>query len=305
MASLKQRVESFLSGRLGFMLALFTPSLLLISFTFLVPVLYALYLSLYKYNPLFGSSEFLGLGNYLRIFSSGVFWNSLTVTVYFAFAAVLVEVLLGLLIALLLNRSFWGNSVLRAALILPWAVPWVINGIMWKWIYNPKFGALNGLLKQLGLISSYKVWLGDPFTAINMVVLADVWKETPFIALLLLAGLQTIPEHLYEAALTEGAGAWSQFWTITLPMLKPFLAIAVILRGIWAFKTFDLIYSLTQGGPSQSTNVLNFYIYTTSFSRLNFGYGSALSVLFTLLILVLCWLYFRAAYRTRSGLEGG
>jgi len=177
--------------------------------------------------------------------------------------------------------------MLRTILLLPWAVPWVVNGIIWKWILNPRFGALNALLQQLGIIKSYRVWLGEPFLALNMMILADIWKETPFIAILLLAGLQAIPKELYEAAMVEGAGSWRRFWAITLPLIRPVLFVALTLRAIWSLKTFDLVFALTQGGPSGGTNLLNYYIYTTSFSRLDFGYGATLSVVFVFLILII------------------
>lgn len=276
---------------------LISPSIIMIAFVFLIPIFYVLYLSLYRYNLLIPGRLFVGFQNYSHLFTSPDFWNSLKVTFYFTFVAVGVEITLGLLIALLLNQPFKGKAVLRTALVVPWAIPWVVNGIMWKWIYNPSFGALNGLLKQLGLITSYKVWLGKPFLALNMVVIADVWKETPFIAILLLAGLQTIPRTLYEAAEVEGANAVERFWNVTLPLIRPLLFVALTLRTIWALKTFDLIFALTQGGPSEGTSLLNYYIYTTSFSRLNFGYGAAISVVFTIFILIITLFYYKSIFK--------
>jgi len=266
---------------------LVTPSMLAIGFTFLLPIGYVVYLSLHKYNILIPAHPFVGFSNYLRLLSDPNFWNSLEVTLYFAFVGVTTEVTLALLIALFLNQRFRGQMILRTILLLPWAVPWVVNGIIWKWIYNPRFGALNALLQQLGIIKSYQVWLGKPFLALNMMILADVWKETPFIAVMLLAGLQALPKELYEAAMVEGASAWRRFWSITLPLIRPVLFVALILRAIWSLKTFDLVFTLTQGGPSGGTSLLNYYIYTTSFSRLDFGYGSALSVVFVFLILII------------------
>lgn len=266
-------------------LGLIVPSLLAIGFTFILPICYVIFLSLHNYNILMPSHKFVAFSNYLRLLRDLNFWYSLKVTLYFAFVGVTVEVVLALLIALFLNLRFRGQLVLRTILLLPWAVPWVINGIMWKWIFNPRFGALNALLQQLGIIKSYQVWLGRPFLALNMMILADVWKETPFIAVLLLAGLQALPKELYEAAMVEGAGAWKRFWAITLPLLRPVLFVALTLRAIWSLKTFDLVFALTQGGPSGGTNLLNYYIYNISFSRLDFGYGSAISVVFVVLIL--------------------
>lgn len=273
------------------------PSIFMIALVFLVPIGYCIYLSLHKYYILVPERPFIGFQNYLNLFSNPAFWHSLSNTLYFTFVAVTVEILLGLLIALLLNQPFRGRAVLQTALIVPWAIPWVANGIIWKWIFNPKFGALNGLLKQLGLITSYKIWLGKPFTALNMVVLADVWKETSFIAIILLAGLQTIPKVLHEAAAVEGANVWQRFWNVTLPLIRPILFVALTLRTIWAFKTFDLIFALTQGGPMGGTEVLNYHIYQISFTRLKFGYGSSLSVVLTVIVLGLTLMYYRLVFR--------
>ena len=274
------------------------PSILMIAFAFLIPMGNCIYLSFHKYHLLVANKPFIGLQNYLHIFiADSTFWHSLWVTFYFTFVAVGIEIILALLIALLLNQSFRGRAILRATLILPWAIPWVVNGIMWKWIYNPSFGILNGLLKQLGLIDSYKVWLGTPFLALNMMVLSDVWKETPFIAILLLAGLQTIPKDLYESAEIDGASLWKRFWNITLPLIRPTFFLAFVLRTIWAFKTFDLVYALTQGGPVDGTSLLNYYIYETSFSRLNFGYGAAVSMILMIIVLGLTLIYYKVIFR--------
>jgi len=275
------------------LMTLLSPSLAFIIFVFTVPIIYSIFISLHRYNILLPVRTFVAFDNYIRLLQDGVFWHSLKVTIFFVIGAVIIELLLGMLIALLLNQEFKGKAYLRVLLLVPWAVPWVVNGTMWKWVYNTEFGALNILLKQLGIISGNINWLGEPFRALIMMVLADVWKETPFIAILLLAGLQVIPEHFYEAAKIAGAGVWRRFFHITLPLLKPVLFVALSLRTIWAFKSFDLVYALTQGGPSQGTNLLNFHIYQTTFSNLNFGYGATLSIILTLIILFITILYYK------------
>ena len=275
------------------LVSLLSPSLLFILFVFTIPIIYSIYISFFRYNILLPQRPFIAWGNYISLIRDGVFWHSLGVTIYFVLGAVMLEMLLGILIALLLNQDFWGKNYLRVIMLVPWAVPWVVNGIMWKWIYNTEFGALNIFLKQLGMISENINWLGEPFRALNMMILADVWKETPFIAILLLAGLQTIPEQYYEAARIAGAGVWQRFYQITLPLLKPIIFVALSLRTIWAFKSFDLVYALTQGGPSQGTNLLNFHIYQTTFSYLNFGYGATLSIVLTLIIMVITLFYYK------------
>lgn len=168
---------------------------------------------------------------------------------------------------------------------------------MWKWIYNPKYGALNGLLHSLGLIKHDIVWLGAPFLALNMTVLADAWKETPFIMLLILAGLQTVPKDVYEAALVDGSNPWQTFINITMPLIRPMIFIALTLRTIWALKTFDLIYTLTAGGPSNGTALLTYYNYKVSFVSLRMGYGSAVAWLITIIILAFVVIYTRYIYR--------
>jgi ABC-type sugar transport system permease subunit len=228
------------------------------------------------------------------------FWTSVRITGIYALLAVSLEIVLGFLIALMLNREFRGRGVVRMLALLPWAIPAVVNGIMWKWILNPRYGALNGLLLQLGIIKSpndYIVWLGNPTLALIMVVLADVWKETPFIMLLFLAALQTIPKDLYEAARVDGAGRLRILFNITIPLIRPTLFVAVALRTIWALKNFDLIYTLTSGGPSNGTAVLGYYTYLESFVALDLGRGAAVAYLLTLAVMGLVLLYQKALYR--------
>lgn len=275
------------------LITLLLPSFLFIIFVFAVPIFYSIFISLHHYNILLPYHPFVGFKNYIKLSQDSVFWSSLKITLYFVVVAVAIELSLAMLIALLLNQDFKGREFLRVILMVPWAVPWVVNGIMWKWIFNSEFGVLNKLLLQIGIIGKNIKWLGKPFLALNMMIFADVWKETPFIAILLLAGLQAIPIDYYEAAEIEGANSWVKFCRITLPLLKPVTFVALSLRTIWAFKSFDLVYALTQGGPSQGTNLLNFYIYQTTFSHLDFGYGATLSLVLTIIILVITLLFYK------------
>jgi ABC-type sugar transport system permease subunit len=210
---------------------------------------------------------------------------------------VITEICLAIAIALLLNRPFRGRWLVRMLALLPWAVPSVVNGIMWKWILNPSYGALNGFLYSLGIIKDYVIWLGSPTLALIMVILADVWKETPFIMLLVLAALQTIPKDLYEAARVDGASAWQTFSRITIPLIQPVLFVAIALRTIWALKSFDLIYTLTAGGPSGGTSVIGYYTYLKSFVSLNLGRGAAVAYIMTAIVFVLIIIYQRMLYR--------
>lgn len=264
-------------------------------FFFLYPLLSTLWFSLHRYHLARPSERpFIGVLNYVAVFQDSYFWVSVKATIYFLVVAVSIEMILGLAIAVLLNQKFRGRGFVRALLIIPWAVPAVVNGVMWKWIYNPSFGALNGLLETFGLIDKYIVWLGHPFLALNMLVIADVWKETPFIVLIILAALQTIPESLYEAAKVDGANAWQSFRKITLAVIRPTLFVALSLRTIWAVKNFDLVYTLTQGGPSRGTSLIAYYMYVKSFVSLTFGYGAAVACIITIVIFIIIFFYQRA-----------
>jgi ABC-type sugar transport system permease subunit len=240
---------------------------------------------------------FVFFDNYKYVLSDPTFWQSAKATGFFVLGAVSLNIIIALAIALLLNREFVGRNMVRMLALLPWAIPGVVNGIMWKWILNPSYGALNGLLLQLGIIDKYVVWMGTPAGAMIMAILADVWKETPFIMLLMLAALQTIPKDLYEAATVDGANVFKSFWHITIPLIKPTLFVALTLRTIWALKSFDLIYTLTAGGPSNGTTVIGYYTYLKTFVSLNLGRGSAVAYLMTAVVAILVILYQRALYK--------
>ena len=224
-----------------------------------------------------------GLENFYYLIDDENFRVALGYTFYFTIVSVAIEMLLGVVVALLLDQEFFGRTLVRALLILPWALPTIVNAMMWRLIYNPEFGSLNALLLQFGFIDTYRSWLGVPGTAMNMVILADVWKNYPLIALIVLGALQTIPRDLYEAAAIDGANAWKRFWHITFPgILAPF-SVALILRTIEAFKVFDIIYVMTRGGPADSTKTASFFVYQESFSYLRAGSGAAYAVAVTLL----------------------
>lgn len=279
--------------------ALLAPALLIMAFVTLYPLVSAFVISLRRWDLMRPEAghPFVGFENYRFLLGDPQFWQSVRVTVIFVVLAVSLEIILGLLIALMLNRPFRGRNLVRMLALLPWAVPSVVNGIMWKWILNPSYGALNGLLYSLGIIDQYVIWLGEPLRALLMVVVADVWKETPFIMLLFLAALQTIPSDLYEAARVDGATRLQQLFRITLPLIRPTLFVALALRTIWALKSFDLIYTLTAGGPSNGTSVIAHYTYLKSFVSLQLGRGAAVAYLMTAAVALLVILYQRALYR--------
>lgn len=279
--------------------AMIVPAFIVVFALILMPVLRAFWMSLHIIDlkrPALGQ-PFVGLENYIDIFQDSFFWASVYRTVYFMVVSIAIELVLGIAVALLLHQEFKGRGFLRAIILIPWALPITIDAIMWKWILNPSYGALNSLLWQLGLIDSYRAWLSRPFEALNMVILADIWKVTPLVVLLVLAALQTIPTHLYEAAVVDGANRWYSFWHITLPLLRPALTIILVIRSMDAFKVFDIIYIMTSGGPSDGTKVIAYYTYLEAFSYLRFGRGAALAYLMTLFILVLAYFYVRMVNR--------
>ena len=271
---------------------LVAPSLALIFGVVIYPLVYSLWISVHRMDltrP--GQLPFVGLANYARWLGSIQFWRSVQVTTYFTVVSVLVTVVLGLLTALVLNQRFAGRRVVRALLLVPWALPSVVTGVIWLWIYNGNYGALNGLLHQLGLIRSYQTWLGDPSLALYMVVATKVWKEVPFVALLLLATLQTIPAEVHEAARVDGAGTFGAFFRITLPLLRPGLLVVAILETMWTFRVFDIVYVLTSGGPADATMVVAYLTYMETFKFLRFGSGAALAYVVTLFIVLISFVY--------------
>jgi multiple sugar transport system permease protein len=258
---------------------LLTPALLLLGLVFVYPILRALSQSLFYQNlgtelqPIFA-----GLGNYLRMFGDGRFWRSLEHSVYFTIVSVVIEITLGLAIALVLNRTFRGRGAVRTIAILPWALPTALMGLVWTWLFNDQYGLLNDFLLRLGVIQTGINWLGDPQLAMGAVIAADVWKTTPFISILLLAGLQSIPADLYEAHAIDGANPWQSFRQITLPLILPQILVAAVFRVAQALGVFDLIAVMTGGGPAGATETVSMYIYATVMRYLDFGYGAALVI---------------------------
>lgn len=198
---------------------------------------------------------------------------------------------IGLCFSLVLNRSFKGRGLVRALILVPWALPHIVTGITWKWIFNANYGVLNGILYSLGLIESYKAWLGSADTALYMIVVPKVWKEIPFVALILLAGLQTIPRRLYESARVDGANPWQSFLHVTLPLLKPQILVVLVLETVWAIRVFDVVYAMTRGGPANASMVLNYLTYKETFEYLHFGYGAALAWIMLIITLGLAIIY--------------
>ena len=249
------------------------PALFLLAAVTIYPLTQVLYISFLRKLLIFNISEFVGFQNYVYLLQDERFWGALKNTSYFTAFSVICELVLGLAFALLLNRTFFGKGVARAFILVPWAIPTVVSAKMWEWMYNTDFGIFNYLLGT-------KInWLGDPQWALNAAIFMDVWKTTPFVVIILLAGLQVIPRDLYNAARIDGAGSVRLFLSITLPLLKPVILIVAIFRCLDAFRIFDAIYVLTGGGPANTTETLSIYTYKVLFQTLQFGYGSTLAVI--------------------------
>lgn len=262
--------------RLGY--GLLVPALLLLGAFLAYPIASAFVSSLHAYS-LTGEREFVGLQQYRELLQDRVALGSLG----FTFLFVGVSVSLGLLLALLIHPPYRGRGLVRGAVLIPWAIPTVAAAVMWKYMFNDQYGFVNLVLFGSDL-PGYQAWLSEPATARLAIIFADVWKTSSFAALLILAGLQTIPRDLHEAARVDGAGSVRRFLTITLPLLRPALLVALLFRMMDAFRVFDLVFVMTQGGPADSTNVLQFYGYQKMFPEQQFGYGSAVSVVVFLII---------------------
>ena len=270
-------------ARLAFWLL--APALAFVTLLGAFPVLSQFVLSFTRFNLKFPDERgFAGLSNYSQLVSDSVFWTDLGQTAYFTVVSVGLELVLGLAAALLLNRMTRGRMAMNSSLIVPWALPTVVAATMWSLLLNDRVGLVNSVLERLGLMGEPIVWLG-PRLAMTSVILADVWKTTPFVAIILLAGLKSIPRQYYEAAALDGAGHWAVFRSVTLPLLKPFIAVAVLFRTMDAFRVFDLIWVLT-GGASR-TETLSVYIHRVLFRYADMGYGSTMTVALFVIVFLL------------------
>jgi len=275
---------------------LFTAPLAAVLFAVAVfPIVYSFYISLYSLKLTRPRSvPFVGLENYLTVLTDPMFWEAVERTVIFSVMAVAAVSVLALLIALLLNEQFPGRRFLSAILLIPWAIPYVANALMWKWIYDSNYGALNGILYQLDFINTYMVWLGDARKTLALIANAFVWKEVPLAVILLLVGLKTIPADLYAAAKVDGAGVFQRFFHITLPALKPSFALVIIYETMMAIRHFDLFFILTEGGPGNASDVVAWRIYVETFRNLSFGTGAAMSYILALATLALSYVVIRS-----------
>ncbi len=278
------------------------PALILIGTIMVVPLIIGLsyaFRDLTLLDPL--SGDYIGFDHFREIWDDGNFWNALLNTAVWTISCVTLQFFLGLVLAVLLNRNFFGRGLLQALVFLPWAVPSFLSGLNWAWLFNPVVGPLPYWFQALGLMSTPDNLLSDPHHALWGPIIAMVWWGIPFFAITLLAALQSIPRDIYEAAAMDGAGSIRRFQSITLPYLAPTMAITILLRTVWVANSADLIVVMTRGGPADSTQIMASYIFTQAFQRLDFGYASALSAV--LLVLLLAYAFVLVALRQTLALR--
>lgn len=267
------------------------PALIVLAVIAVYPILRTFWLSFHEMSlkrPQSGF-PFIGLANYAKILTDSRAATDILFTLKFTVVTVVLEMFLGYSAALIMNRAFKGRGIVRAAILVPWAIPTSVSAMMWKFIYNDQYGMFNDILYRLGIITKYKAWLSTSSGSFMALVITDVWKTAPYMALLILAGLQMIPGELYESAKLDGANALQRFWNITLPLSKRSLLVALLFRTLDAFRVFDLISVLT--GGANGTESIAVYAYKQLMTFLDFGYGSALAVLIFLIVFVISIIY--------------
>lgn len=286
-------------------LLLLLPSIVLLVVVVILPAARVVLLSVQEVEP-GGASAFhwAGLAQYERLWQDNRWWSALRNTAVFTLASVALEIVLGILFALALHASFRGRGVVRALVMLPWALPTAVMALAWTWIFNDTFGVANDLLLRAGLLDRPVAWLGEPETAMLAVILADVWKTTPFVMLIVLAGLQGIPDSVLEAARVDGLSRWQRFRRIVLPLLAPSILVAGLFRMVQAYGAFDVVYVMTGGGPGGTTETVSLYAFQNYFRYLDFGYGSAVAAQGVFLVGLLAFLLVRLARPGDARIKG-
>ncbi|MBD3346103.1 MAG: ABC transporter permease subunit [Chitinivibrionales bacterium] len=277
---------------------LLLPVICIVALFILLPVIGALYNSFFR-DVTYLPKKFIGIENFIWLLSNPDFHRALLFTLLFTCAAVVLETLLGLLFALMLNESFKGRGYLRTIILVPWAIPTIVSAKIWNIIFNYSYGVLNYIVISTGLVPERINWLGTSSAAFAALVIAEVWKTTPFMVLIILAGLQAIPQELYYQARIDGAGVFKRFFAITLIMIRPVLVIALIFRTIDSLRIFDLVYVLTGGGPGGSTRTLSMLGFENYLAD-SFGRGSAISIATFLVVFGITLFYIRAGKFSQS-----
>lgn len=286
MPAFKQKLAAFftLETASAYRLLLAPLVVLLLAIT-VVPTLFAIYTSTHDYRLTELDKDFIGISNFVDVLKDGRFWGSFKTTSLYIVGALIPELILGLILAMLLQRNFRGNKLAKSLFLLPTITTPVVIGLIWIMMYDPQFGIINYIFHSLGLPG--QTWLSNPKTALWVLVSIDIWEWTPFVALILYAGLQSVPNEPYESASVDGANRLQTFFHLTLPFLTPYLVIACIFRLMDTFKWFDTIYVMTKGGPGTSTETLNMYAYLTGFKFLDMGHAAAIGIIMLVVITVL------------------
>jgi ABC-type sugar transport system permease subunit len=283
----------WLSGPSAIGYGLVAPCLVILVLVVLYPMVYTLFLSFHQQiltRPWMGT-PYVGLANYVGLAQDVLFQKALWQTTVFVVVSLAVEFAVGMGLALLLHEEFIGKNVTRGVVLLPWMLSPVVAAFTWAWMLNDSYGLVNYLLMQTGLIAEPWVWLGDEKLALKAIIAVDAWREIPFVALVLLAGLQSIPPKLYEAARIDGAGSWKAFLYVTLPLLKPSFLVALLMRTMIAIRIFDLVFIMTRGGPASSTEMLATFTYKEAFAKFGMGYAAAGSMVIMLISLAVSLFY--------------
>ena len=286
-------------SRVGYILI--APAIIIILLVIFFPIINALSMSIHKIvltRPEIGN-PFIGLANYLNVITSGIFWNAVYNTIVWVGFNLGVQMVAGISIAILLNNKFRGRGYFRGLMLIPWATPSVVAVLSWRWMFDAQFGIINSLMMRIGILESGIAWLGNPSTAMSAVIIESIWKGTPFVMVIILAGLQTIPQELYDAARVDGAGVYKSFKYLTLPLLKPTVMIAATLTIIYTFNNFNSIWLMTEGGPLRSTETLTILVYTKAFRDFNFGEASALGIIILILLLLITLLIGRNYFKSQ------
>ena len=285
-------------------LLMIAPAMALVVAIFLYPTVYTLVLSLAEFDMIrLKPGAFVGLQNYVDLISTPAFLETMLRTVYFGFLIAVSATILGFLIALLLDQKFYGRTLVRVVVVLPWAVPPVVAGVLWGQMFHADVGFINALLLKAGIIDRYQIWLGDGRTALHVIAVAEIWKAIPFMVLFMLAGLQSLPIQAFEAAKIDGASTFQRFRFLLLPLMLPIVIPLALIQFVWAMKAFDTIFVLTRGGPAGGTTTLNYLVYREAFQSFDLGRAAAAAyvlLLVTLFAVLLTTLVRRFMARARK-----
>lgn len=281
-------------GKLLFAIAMLAPVAIVLAALNIYPFLTAVHSSLFNIHTVTRETSWVGLGNYLAIFKDPIFWQSLKRSLIWTVPGVVIQLILGLAMSLLLHQELRGRWLARGIVLFPYLVPAIVASLVWRFMFNPLTGVINYILVDvLGLIGEPIAWLADPKMALLAVIIVGIWKYVPFMVILFLARLQTTPLELYDAAKIDGASGWQEFWHITLPWLQPVILVAMLLRTLWLFNHFDMVYLMAFGGPMYATTTLPVLIRNTAFGLNQMGKAAAISMTMVIILFIASFFYLR------------